>query len=1035
MEDDARDLLHRDTLPALNPSSDTLHAVARLLPSPPPMTRRLHAHARPRRRPPSWSAALLILAAAAVVACALLLPAPVVAAPLPQTSPSPGSAAAAKYGDLYDHVASGPDGASGYWVDLAVSGSPGESGCVFIRDDGTRHPTARATSCPTRASSPSSSDGTGGKWWLVPAIVVPAAILCVLISWCRVHRRFSKFERRLGIHSDAGDAAEFQSSTLNTVRSRRGGATSLLSDDEVLMTQTGQPRASAGNTLERHASSRTVPNASSADPSLQQEPPADPLLVNLALNDASAVPMAIINQMSSPAGWYFVVPDRSSHSVAVDGHAITFYPFSPNSKRRSLAMRPTAVVTSLPVPWLPEEEALPPRSLLYFEVTITALAPATNLVVGLATVPYPPHCLPGRHNWSVGLSAFPLSDMYHGGSLPRLRASQKQLLRLNDVVGVAIDTLLGHVRYTVNGRLVPRSNSNSRSNTNSNPNANSATTTTLANNSSSNSTASTDDDIQPQHTPPVSPVQATTRLPAPACPIHPCIGADGPCQVTVNFGTSPFVWQEANDRHSSFALDVLPHYSLTTPSTVSFFAQPYEDSPHPSMDVSRASSSMSLDEDLAPPSPSARRPDSGVFTPPLPGPLPARIPSLSVRRSRVLSAIELDEPPAYRCPRCGIRYCSLACYKSAAHDACADQFKLEEAITDMTAKPGEVDDRKLQETVVRALKNLDLAEDGMDEDEAEDPDSAQARFSDITLESATPEQILARMTPAERQRFEQLLERDALPTALTELIPLWEPWWTGAADKRPKVQILDPEEPELEPSEPTEPSPLPPLPAAIPPMFAHADPADPSLAINLLEILFAYVTAARLMNGELGVPGSNCDDACEVVWTVSRVLGTNEAFAYSDVEEFVEHAVHVAMENPTYFLSVHRLPILLRDVLALVTPLTSTHPLRALEHLRLMFQGCLDAAKRRAKAALTDASALAMQKLRRRAFLTEKKVAFYLALAKWSAVNPEILAPLVIDLTRAVDTREADAREIAEAAAQVRRVPQTKTSKVLIQEL
>ena len=36
------------------------------------------------------------------------------------------------------------------------------------------------------------------------------------------------------------------------------------------------------------------------------------------------------------------------------------------------------------------------------------------------------------------------------------------------------------------------------------------------------------------------------------------------------------------------------------------------------------------------------------------------------------------ETPKYHCPRCGVHYCSLVCYKDSKHESCSEAFYIEQ---------------------------------------------------------------------------------------------------------------------------------------------------------------------------------------------------------------------------------------------------------------------------------------------------------------------------------------------------------------------
>ncbi|KAL7749114.1 hypothetical protein RI367_005519 [Sorochytrium milnesiophthora] len=221
----------------------------------------------------------------------------------------------------------------------------------------------------------------------------------------------------------------------------------------------------------------------------------------------------IITLMESPASWrfYSTIPQTA---VSPDGCEVNFLP----------GCQGGSVFATLPVPMAPtdtawEEQAgssaLPPTStaplpadVCYFELTVLDAAPTVALAVGLSSQPYPPRRMPGWHYFSVG---------YHSddGRLfvndPNDGVAYGKPWRRDDVIGVAVIRSTKQVFYTRNGVRLP--------------------------------------------------VIADCRLPSPQrITVYPAIGADGPALVSVNFGTRPFRWAEANERGWRYALDELPKY-------------------------------------------------------------------------------------------------------------------------------------------------------------------------------------------------------------------------------------------------------------------------------------------------------------------------------------------------------------------------------------------------------------------------------------------------------------------------------------------
>ncbi|KNE58524.1 hypothetical protein AMAG_04091 [Allomyces macrogynus ATCC 38327] len=256
-----------------------------------------------------------------------------------------------------------------------------------------------------------------------------------------------------------------------------------------------------------------------------------------------------IEQMKSPSAWQFSATGLPASQATVGDNLISFFqvlaPFAQSQD--------ATVFTTLPVPWLPDNVAtiavgdkaiMPPRRVLYFEISVVAMNPQTTIAVGLTTTPYPSYRLPGWHTWSLGYHSDDgrlfACDSEHGQSYGKP-------FRAGDVVGVGIDTTRRAVFFTRNGVRLP--------------------------------------DVPPE----------TRPIPAPELAVHPAVGADGPCIVHYNFGTTePFKWAEANDGYYGYCWEPLPTYSTTarpaaattlaaSPSTAPFFAPGTMAMPTPTM--------------------------------------------------------------------------------------------------------------------------------------------------------------------------------------------------------------------------------------------------------------------------------------------------------------------------------------------------------------------------------------------------------------------------------------------------------------------
>uniref|UniRef100_A0A7R9U8W5 HIT-type domain-containing protein n=1 Tax=Pinguiococcus pyrenoidosus TaxID=172671 RepID=A0A7R9U8W5_9STRA len=136
----------------------------------------------------------------------------------------------------------------------------------------------------------------------------------------------------------------------------------------------------------------------------------------------------------------------------------------------------------------------------------------------------------------------------------------------------------------------------------------------------------------------------------------------------------------------------------------------------------------------------------------------------------------------YECPRCGLPYCSLACFRDHgphgklrdgedAGSACTEAFYRERvgAVQTLMSKDPAVQDERQRERQ-RMRKLLQEYEDACDRGvgpEADADDDLERFRGDLDAVS------YARLSAGERERFAKALQDGSL----MRLVQLWEPWW------------------------------------------------------------------------------------------------------------------------------------------------------------------------------------------------------------------------------------------------------------------
>nr|KAJ3420743.1 Zinc finger HIT domain-containing protein 2 [Polyrhizophydium stewartii] len=206
---------------------------------------------------------------------------------------------------------------------------------------------------------------------------------------------------------------------------------------------------------------------------------------------------------------------------------------------------------------------------------------------------------------------------------------------------------------------------------------------------------------------------------------------------------------------------------------------------------------------------------------------------------------------AYRCPRCSVEYCSLACYK-------AEVRLLEDAALGDGLGVGDGD--------------LEDVEEGEEGEEGEE-EALAARLAGLDLETASASEILARLSPEEQRRFEELLRA---PDDAMRLLPEWVPWWSSSlsikAARRSIAARLDSEDDDDEDDDEDD--------------GDASEERDKRLAVDPA---CAYAYACRTLRGEIH---SNPSEAAALVFAASHVLDatTTPTFVYTTPRDAVSVA-------------------------------------------------------------------------------------------------------------------------------------------------
>jgi len=199
------------------------------------------------------------------------------------------------------------------------------------------------------------------------------------------------------------------------------------------------------------------------------------------------------------------------------------------------------------------------------------------------------------------------------------------------------------------------------------------------------------------------------------------------------------------------------------------------------------------------------------------------------------------DSPKYHCPRCGVHYCSLVCYRDSKHESCSEAFYKEQVMEELKNMKGSKEDK------MKMLKMLQKQQQNESCD-----DNLSQRLAGIHMDDH--EGLWENLSEEEQHLFNERLR-----TGNVDFLITWKPWWKRGSrtEKLPKLfqdfetcqQLLN----------------------GKPPHF--------SLKFNCCEIILTYVAALRLFNGDLY---DSPFEVCNLIHQLSNVL--SEDRNYSDVE-------------------------------------------------------------------------------------------------------------------------------------------------------
>ncbi|OCH87816.1 hypothetical protein OBBRIDRAFT_813960 [Obba rivulosa] len=140
----------------------------------------------------------------------------------------------------------------------------------------------------------------------------------------------------------------------------------------------------------------------------------------------------------------------------------------------------------------------------------------------------------------------------------------------------------------------------------------------------------------------------------------------------------------------------------------------------------------------------------------------------------------------YTCPHCNIPYCSLLCFRSDSHAECAESFYRKEIETEVRTEPSKTAEERLRTLELLKRFEEDALDDPLADLDAGDEDASEdlaSRLGGLDIENTSYEELWAKLTPAERDKFMRALNDPSgelaqrlLSSEELEKVRI-EPWW------------------------------------------------------------------------------------------------------------------------------------------------------------------------------------------------------------------------------------------------------------------
>ncbi|XP_004929080.3 zinc finger HIT domain-containing protein 2 [Bombyx mori] len=242
-----------------------------------------------------------------------------------------------------------------------------------------------------------------------------------------------------------------------------------------------------------------------------------------------------------------------------------------------------------------------------------------------------------------------------------------------------------------------------------------------------------------------------------------------------------------------------------------------------------------------------------------------------------------EQKSKYCCPKCGILYCSLGCYKSDKHLECSENFYRDWVNEELSSQNVDEESKRKMIEILKKMQNEsndnvdDLENDDHIDSDDYDEEDLHDRIKNLDINDA--DAIWSALTEDEKNEFEALISQGDVGS----ILPQWEPWWTKRTKSKLVTEVCDDE---LDKNVDTCPQ------LKNVQKLTSLTKIAPSTTVkfNIINILSSYAFIMRYFNGEI--------DPVEAIVHLLSICGNLESNAnYDDPAIALEAVAQKCLQN------------------------------------------------------------------------------------------------------------------------------------------